>query len=125
MGLAISDETQTIARGLDRHIRRSLTEDLEYLKSIVQAEEIERIVIGLPVNMDGSLGPKAQEILEFRRHLAEALPIPVELCDERLTTAEAERVLLEADLSRRKRKELRDMLSAVLILQGYLDRRRR
>ncbi|OGF55667.1 MAG: Holliday junction DNA helicase RuvA [Candidatus Fraserbacteria bacterium RBG_16_55_9] len=125
IGLAISDETQTIARGLHVHIRRSLERDLEYLKGVVKAEEVELVVVGLPVNMDGTLGPKAQEAFAFQRQLNEELKVPVEVFDERLTTAEAERVLLEADLSRQKRKGLRDQLAAVLILQGYLDRRRR
>lgn len=125
IGLAVSDETQTIARGLCVYTRRSLEEDLGYLKGLVQREGIERIVLGLPVNMDGSLGPKAQEVLGFQRQLIKELKLPVELFDERLTTAEVERVLLEADLSRRKRRGLRDQLAAVLILQGYMDRRRR
>lgn len=125
IGLAISDETQTIARGLALHKRGSLKSDHEYLKGVIQSEEVELIVVGLPVNMDGSLGPKAEEALEFQRQLNEELKVPVEVFDERLTTAEAERVLLEADLSRRKRKGIRDQLAAVLILQGYLDRRRR
>jgi putative Holliday junction resolvase len=125
IGLAISDETQTIASGLGVYTCRSLSEDLEYLKGLVDREGIELIVLGLPRNMDGSLGVKAQQAQEFKRLLEDALPIPVELFDERLTTSEAERVLLEADLSRRKRKQLRDQLAAVLILQGYLDRQKR
>jgi putative Holliday junction resolvase len=124
IGLAISDESHTLARGLGVYHRCSLSRDLAYLKDLVESEGIERIVLGLPVNMDGSLGPKAQETMEFQKRLSEELEIPVELFDERLTTAEAERVLLEAGLRRRKRAGLRDQLAAVLILQGYLDRRR-
>lgn len=125
IGLAISDETQTVARGLAVYTRCSWQSDLEYLKDVVQAENIGLIVVGLPVNMDGSLGPKAQQAQEFQRRVIEELKLPVELFDERLTTVEAERVLVEADLSRRKRKGIRDQLAAVLILQGFLDRRRR
>lgn len=125
IGLAISDETQTVARGLAVYTRRSQQSDLEYLKNVVQREGVELIVVGLPVNMDGSHGPRAQEALTFHSQLRETLKLPVELFDERLTTVEAERVLLEADLSRRKRKGIRDQLAAVLILQGFLDRRRR
>lgn len=124
IGLAIGDETGTIASGLGVYTRKSLGEDLDYLKQLVERENIEKIVLGFPLNMDGSLGVKAQEAQEFKRRLEEALQIPVELFDERLSTQEAERVLLEADVSRRKRKRVRDQLAAVVILQGYLDRRR-
>ena len=106
MGLAIGDETQAVARGFAVYTCCSLESDLEYLKNVVQREEVERIVVGLPVNMDGSLGPKAQEAVEFQCQLTQELKLPVELVDERLTTAEAERVLLEANLSSRKRKGL-------------------
>lgn len=124
IGLAISDETQTIARGLSVYTRGSLRDDLEYLKGVVQAEEVELIVLGLPVQMDGSFGPQAQKTLEFQRQLISELRLPVELFDERLTTAEAERVLIEADLRRQRRRHLRDQQAAVLILQGYLDQRK-
>ena len=125
LGIAISDETQTVASGLEVYERRSLDDDLEHLREVVEHKNVEKIVLGLPLNMDGSYGPKAQEVLQFKQQLEEALKIPVEPVDERLTTQEAERVLLEADLSRRRRKEVRDQLAAVLILQGYLDRQRR
>jgi putative Holliday junction resolvase len=124
IGLAIGDETGTIASGLGVYTRKSPDEDLEYLKTLAAQYDIERIVLGFPINMDGSLGPKAREAQEFKRRLEEALKIPVELFDERLTTQEAERVLIEADVSRRKRKRVQDELAAVVILQGYLDRRR-
>jgi len=125
IGLAISDETCTIASGLGVYTRRSLEEDLKYLAEIVEREGVGLVVLGLPRNMDGSLGPKARDVQEFKEQLEDHLETPVELFDERLTTAEAERVLLEADLSRRRRKEVRDQLAAVLILQGYLDRQKR
>lgn len=124
LGLALSDETQAIAGGLEVYTRRSLEDDLEYLNGITRQYDVERIVLGSPLNMDGSLGPKAREAQAFKRHLEEALKIPVELVDERLTTQEAERVLIEADLSRRKRRGVRDQLAATLILQGYLDRKK-
>lgn len=124
LGLAISDETHTIASGLEVYERSTPERDLQHLREVVERYEIEKIVLGLPLNMDGSLGPKAQEVLQFKQQLEEALKIPVEPVDERLTTQEAERVLLEADLSRRRRRAIRDRLAAVLILQGYLDRQR-
>ncbi len=124
LGLALSDETWTIASPLEVYERRSLEEDLQHLREVIEREKVERVVLGLPLNMDGSYGPKAQEVLQFKEQLEGALRLPVELVDERLTTQEAERVLLEADLSRRRRREVRDRLAAVLILQNYLDRRR-
>jgi len=125
LGLAISDPEGVLASGLEVYQRRGLEEDLRYLQEVVEEWDVGEIVLGLPQNMDGSLGERAEEALEFKRLLEERLRLPVHLFDERLTTAEAERVLLEADLSRRRRKQLRDKLAAVLILQGYLDRRRR
>jgi putative Holliday junction resolvase len=124
LGLAISDETRTLASGLGVYTRRSTEADLKYLQELVARERIEKIVLGLPLNMDGSQGFKAQEALAFKEQLEAQLKLPVELIDERLTTQEAERVLLEADLSRRRRKEMRDRLAAVLILQRYLDAQR-
>lgn len=121
LGLAISDETQTLASGLGVYTRQSAEADLRYLRELIARERVEKIVLGLPLNMDGSQGFKAQEALEFKEQLETQLKIPVELVDERLTTQEAERVLIEADLSRRRRKEVRDQLAAVLILQRYLD----
>lgn len=124
LGLAVSDRSGTIAQGLALYTRRDLQGDLAHIKALIAQYEISRIILGLPVNMDGSLGAQAQQVLEFEKQLAK-LQIPIELFDERLTTAEAERVLLSADVRRRKRRNLRDQLSAVLILQGYLDQQRR
>jgi putative Holliday junction resolvase len=98
-----------------------LQSDLRFLSDLILRYQITEIVLGLPLNMDGSLGPKAQQVLEFKRALEESLKLPVHTFDERLTTAEAERALLEANMSRRKRKTKRDALAAVLILQGYLQ----
>lgn len=124
LGIAISDETRTIASGLEVYERRSLEEDLQHLREVIEREKVERVVLGLPLNMDGSEGPKAREVRAFKEELESRLHIPVELVDERLTTQEAERVLLEADLSRRRRREVRDQLAAVLILQSYLNRQK-
>lgn len=125
IGLAVSDPQRLLASGRGIYRRRGLEEDLEYLAKLVREEEVEEIVLGLPRNMDGSLGEQAKRALEFGHLLEERLGLKVEFFDERLTTAEAERVLLEVDLSRRRRKEVRDELAAVLILQGYLDYRAR
>lgn len=120
-GLAFSDESCTLASPLAVYERTDQKSDLKFLSGLVSQHQISGIVLGLPVNMDGSLGPKAQQVLEFKEFLEEHLKLPVYTFDERLTTAEAERVLLEADMSRRKRKTKRDALAAVLILQGYLS----
>ncbi len=114
-----------VAQGLAVYTRRDLQSDLVHIKVLVAEHEIAQIVLGLPVNMDGSLGSQAQLALEFKKQLEAELQIPIELFDERLTTAEAERVLLSAGVRRRKRRDLNDQLSAILILQGYLDQQRR
>lgn len=124
IGLAVSDPGLILASGRGVYLRRNLEEDLVYLEQLVEEEGVSEIVLGLPRNMDGALGEQAERALEFGHLLEEKLKKPVHLFDERLSTAEAERVLLEADLSRRKRGEHRDELAAVLILQGYLDRAR-
>jgi putative Holliday junction resolvase len=121
LGLALSDQSRTIASPLTVYERRDLAEDIEFLKELSTRYGIAEIVLGLPLTMDGSLGEKAQHVLAFKRLLEGRLKIPVSTFDERLTTAEAERVLLQADLSRRKRKQRRDALAAVLILQSYLN----
>ncbi len=121
LGLALSDESHTLASPLAVYERKDLQSDLKFLSDLISQYQITEIVLGLPVKMDGSLGPKAQQVLEFQKLLEEHVKIPVSTFDERLTTAEAERVLLQADLSRKKRKARRDALAAVLILQGYLQ----
>ncbi len=123
LGLALSDETHTLASPLAVYERKDLQSDLKFLSDLVAQYHITEIVLGLPFNMDGSVGEKAQQVLEFKRLLEEHLKLPVATFDERLTTTEAERVLLQADLSRKKRKAKRDALAAILILQGYLNSR--
>ncbi len=125
IGLAVSDPHRVLASGRGVYHRKSLEEDLRHLEKLVAEEDVGEIVLGLPQNMDGSFGERAERTREFQHVVEENLDIPVTLFDERLTTAEAERVLLEADLSRRKRKRIRDELAAVLILQGYLDQAKR
>jgi putative Holliday junction resolvase len=125
IGLALSDPTGTIASGRGVYQRRGLKEDLTYLKELVEKEGIKEVIIGLPRNMDGSLGKRAQETIRFKEELEAILKFPVRLFDERLSTEEAERILISADLSRKKRKEVIDELAAVIILQGYLGSSKR
>ena len=125
IGVAISDELGIAAQGLKTLKRRSMEEDLRELATIIGQFEIEKIVVGLPKNMDGTLGKQAEFVLKWIEVLTDQFQVPVVTWDERLSTVGASKVLLEADLSRRKRKKVIDKLAAVLILQGYLDQNRR
>jgi putative Holliday junction resolvase len=122
IGLALSDVTRMIASGLTTLARGKFAADGRRLLEIVREHDIGGLVIGLPVNLDGSEGPRAQATRAFARNLAKLTPLPMLLWDERLTTAAAERSLLEADVSRRRRAEVIDKVAATLILQGALDR---
>jgi putative Holliday junction resolvase len=102
--------------------RRKLALDLQELVAVTNAHGAGGFVIGLPLNMNGSAGPRAQATRAFARDLAKAVPFPILLWDERLSTTAAERTLLEADTSRRRRAQLIDKVAAVWILQGALDR---
>jgi len=125
LGLALSDGGRRLAQGLATYRRRDLSKDFAYLKELIAQHQIVAIVLGLPLNMDGSLGKQARQVLRFKAQLEAELKLPVALFDERLSSAEAERLLLSADFSRRRRRGLRDQLAATLILQGYLDQDRR
>lgn len=124
LGLALSDVERIIASPLETLKRRKFKLDLEALKGLIQAHKVCGLVLGLPTNLDGTEGPRAQSARALARNLAAALPMPILLWDERLTTAQAERVLIEADASRRRRGEVIDKLAATLILQSSLDRMR-
>lgn len=125
IGVAISDPMRWTAQGIEVIRRRGREEeDFRRLRELIEQWEVERIVVGLPKNMNGTLGPRAEKVLEFNRRLAEATGLPVETWDERLSTVAAEKALLQADVSRGKRKKVIDKLAAVVILQGYLDSRK-
>jgi len=121
IGVAISDELGWTAQGLEVVQRTRLEADLAALRACFASYEPSTIVVGLPKNMNGTLGPQARKVLAFAADLERALGVPIVLWDERLSTVGAERVLLEADLSRAKRKRVIDKAAAVFILQGYLD----
>ena len=125
IGLAVSDPLGITAQGLEVMIRRDPETDLARLLEVARKWGVQEIVLGLPRHMDGRLGQAAPKILELARELSAALGVKVTTWDERLTTAEAERVLIQADVSRRRRRQVVDQLAAVLILQGYLDHRGR
>lgn len=121
IGIAISDELGYTAQGMQVLDRKGLDADLEVIKELIVAAKVSEVVVGLPKNMDGSLGEGAQKVLSFARKMEELLSVTVILWDERWTTLEATRVLLQADLSRNKRRKVIDKVAAALILQGYLD----
>ncbi len=122
IGLALSDVTRTVATPLETIRRRKFTNDVSSLQQIIAEQNVSGLVIGLPLNMDGSEGPRAQATRAFARNLSAHIDLPVVLWDERLSTAAAERTLLEADASRKRRTELIDKMAAAFILQGVLDR---
>jgi putative Holliday junction resolvase len=124
LGLALSDVTRTIASPLETIRRTKFAADARRLLALAAEHDITGLVLGLPVNLNGSEGPRAQATRAFARNLNALVDLPILLWDERLTTAAAERALLEADTSRKRRALLIDKLAATLILQGTLDRMR-
>lgn len=124
IGLAISDPLGITAQGLGFCERTPDGGELARLRAVCAERSVERCVVGLPLRMSGEIGKKARETIEWVWRLEKALPCPVETWDERLTTRQVERVMLEHGLSRKKRKEKNDELAAILILQNYLDTRR-
>lgn len=124
IGVALSDVGRRVASGLQTIKRKKFTIDAERLATLIDAHEAAGLVLGLPINLDGTEGPRAQSTRAFARNLNRSFPLPILLWDERLSTQAAERVLLAADQSRRRRAEVIDKMAATLILQGALDRMR-
>ncbi len=122
IGIAISDELGITAQAKDVITRTNLRDDLQIIITYLKKYEIDKIIVGLPRNMDGSLGESARKVKEFVNFLENNLDLPVVLWDERLTTVQAERILVDADLSRKKRKKVIDQLAAAIILQSYLEK---
>jgi len=121
IGVAVSDELGWTAQGVGVVERHRDGRELEEIERLVREREVSEIVVGLPRNMDGSIGPRGEICIAFAEMLRGRLQLPVHLWDERLTTVAAERTLLEADVSRKKRRQVVDKLAATLILQHYLD----
>lgn len=124
IGLAVSDELGFIAQALKTLDTKGRQRDIDSIVRIVNEMDVSEIVVGMPYNMDGSEGPQAQKVLEFADQLSRATTVPVLKWDERMSTVVAERILLEADLSRLKRRKVIDKVAAAIILQGYLDSKR-
>lgn len=121
IGVAVSDAFRWTAQGLTVVERRRDGGEVDVLAGLAKEHEVSEIVVGLPKNMNGSIGPRGDISIAFAEQLGQKLGIPVHLWDERLTTVAAERTLLEADVSRRKRKQVIDKMAATLILQNFLD----
>lgn len=124
LGISISDLTKTVATtyGTVHFEEKDYEKALEELSTILEKEPIEKIILGYPKNMNGSIGPRALETKEFKEKLEKKLKIKVELQDERLSTKEASGYMIKADMSRKKRKKKIDSLAANIILQTYLDK---
>ncbi len=123
IGLALSDPLKISATPYAVLARGRLEEDLEVVAGIVGAHEVDEVVVGHPISLDGLAHAAAQAAEAFARALQERLDVPVVLWDERLSTAQAERALLEGDVSRKSRRQTIDKVAAAIILQSYLDRR--
>lgn len=125
IGLALSDVTRSIATPYETIRRTKFTSDAKILGDIVDKMEVGGLIIGLPINLDGSEGPRAQSTRAFARNLAKHIDLPMAFWDERLSTAAVERHLIEAGASRKRRAEVVDRMAAAYILQGALDRLKR
>jgi putative Holliday junction resolvase len=122
IGVAVSDSLRSVATPLETIKRKKFTLDAARLLEIIKLRDLKGIVLGLPMNMDGSEGPRCQATRAFARNLERLTDLPIAFWDERLSTVAAERALLEADTSRKRRDEVIDHVAAGYILQGMLDR---
>ena len=121
IGVAVSDETKTIAQPLEYIPAEPFANFLVRLKQILAEKEIDLMILGMPRNMDGSYGPAAQKVEAFAAALKMAITVPIKLLDERLTSKMANRILIQGNVRRDKRKEKVDKMAAAILLQGYLD----
>ncbi|MDI6785311.1 MAG: Holliday junction resolvase RuvX [bacterium] len=121
IGISVSDPEKKVATGLRALERRSIEEDIKTIEGIIRNYQAEEIVLGYPKNMDGSIGDAAKKVLSFGEELKSLVNLETIFWDERVTTLEAEKVLIKGDVRRKKRKKVIDTLSAILILQNYLD----
>lgn len=124
IGLAVCDVRQTFASPLSTLKRRKFAQDVEKLKKVIAERDIKGLVLGLPLNMDGSEGARAQSTRSFARNLLRLINLPLVFWDERLSTYQAEQDMIAADMSRAKRAEKIDAMAAAVILQSALDRMR-
>ncbi len=121
IGVAVSDELKMIAQPLEFILAEPLPQALDRLLAIIRDKEVELILVGMPRNMDGSYGPAAEKVREFVTQIHTVTPVPVRTWDERLTSAQANRVMIEANVRRDKRREKVDAMAAAVLLQSFLD----
>ena len=121
IGIAVSDETKLIAQPLEFIPAEPFADFLARLKEILRDKEVELIVVGMPRNMDGSYGPAALKVQDFVAALKNAITVPIKTLDERLTSVQANRLLIQGNVRRDKRKEKVDKMAAAILLQSYLD----
>ncbi len=121
IGVAISDETKTIAQPLEYIPAEPFADFLTRLKQLLIEKEVDLVLIGLPRNMDGTYGPAAQKVQAFVAVLRGAITVPIKMWDERLTSSQANRILIQGGVRRDKRKEKVDKMAAAILLQSYLD----
>lgn len=122
IGIACSDALLMTAQGIETISRTSLENDFNRLRELISEYEVHELVVGMPKNMNGTKGERAEKTEEFVEKMKAVIDLPVTFWDERLSTVMAERQLIAADVSRKKRKGVIDKMAAVVILQGYLDR---
>ena len=125
IGVAMSDELLLTAQGHDTIQRKDLQSDLAIIKGVIDSNGVNEVVVGLPLNMSGTYSEKTKEAVLFMDELKKVISVPVNAWDERLTSMQADRAMLEGDMSRAKRRKLSDRLAAQIILQSYLDSRKR
>ncbi len=121
IGVALSDELGWTAQPLETYERRSVAADVAHIQQLVDRHQVKRIVMGFPVRLDGTLGPAALQVQEFIGQLEQIVTIPIVTWDERMTTKAAEEILIQANMSRRKRKGTVDRVAAAILLQSYLE----
>lgn len=124
IGLALSDKLRITAQAIGRYEIKNRKKDAQYFKDLVEQNQVSKIVIGLPLQMDGSEGPRAEKTREFARWMEKTLGIPIVFWDERLTTKQALQVLHDQKIDGRKKKKLKDQVAATIILSDYLESER-
>lgn len=121
IGIALSDIMKIIASGLETYTRKTIDMDVEYIANLVKEHNVGLIVLGLPINMDGTKGERVEKTYAFAEALKQKVNCKIDYMDERLTTVTAERILIDGNVRREKRKQVIDKLAATIILQSYLD----
>lgn len=125
IGVAVSDLLMITAQGVTTIRRQSNKLDFEELEKIIKEYSVTKIVVGMPKNMNGTVGPQGEKVLKFTEKLKEQFDLPIDFQDERLTTVMAEKLLIDADMSRKKRKKIIDKMAAIQILTTYMERNKR